>query len=225
MIGSILGFLGSGVFGSIIGVVGNFLTQWQIKKTKQMENAHEEAMARINIDAIKAQADAAIKVTQAQVQGAVDLEDSKAYTTTIVMANQKSFSDKWIDRLFEFEGKLRYVTVPMAFMIMGPLALVDVIKGFMRPVLTMGFTIGFAWLMYTCYDILQKSQFQTLTAEQAVMYFTLGVDTVVMLTTTCVTWWFGDRRAAKALHRMAEKRLAMNDKQPIQFDEERPITQ
>ena len=211
MIGTILGFLGSGVFGSIVGVIGNFITQWQIQKTKKMENEHEETMARIQIEVLTAQTDASIKITQAKVQGAVDLQDSKAYGTTIVVANQKSFGDRWIDKLLDFKGSLRYVTVPMAFMLMGPFALIDVIKGFMRPALTISFTVAFGYLMYTCYNILQMDGFKTLTAQQAVTYFTLGVDTIVMLTTTCVTWWFGDRRAAKALHRMAEKRLAMND--------------
>ena len=190
-----------------------------------MENPHEENMARIQIDVLRAQTDASIKITQAKVQGAVDLQDSKAYGTTIVMANQKSFSDRWMDKLLEQEGKLRYFTIPMAFMIMGPLAFIDVLKGFMRPVLTLGFTAGYAYLMYICYDILKGAEFKTLTAEQAVMYFTLGVDTCVMLTTTCVTWWFGDRRAAKAINRMAEKRLAMNDviKPEIEFSNERPV--
>jgi hypothetical protein len=206
-------------------VVGNFLTQWQVKKTKQMENAHEVRMAEVQIDILKAQTDASIKITQAKVQGAVDLQDSKAYGTTIVMANQKSFSDKWIDKLLDMEGKIRYFTVPCAFLIMGPLAFVDVLKGFMRPVLTLGFTAGFAYLMYVSYDILETAEFTTLSAEQAVMYFTLGVDTCVMLTTTCVTWWFGDRRAAKALHRLTEKRLAMNNviAPEIKFESERPI--
>jgi len=224
MLGSILGFLGSGVFGSIIGVVGNFLTQWQVKKTKQMENQHELDMAKVQIDLINAKTDASIKIVQAEVQGAVDLQDSKAYGTTIVMANQKSFSDRWIDRLLDFQGNARYFTVPMAFMIMGPLALVDVVKGFMRPALTLGFTVAFGYLMYECYQLIQAANFAAITQEQAVMYFTLGADTVVMLTTTCVTWWFGDRRAAKALHRLAEKRLSMNDNiSNIQFEDERPI--
>lgn len=224
MIGSILSFLGSGVFGSVIGVVGNFLTQWQVKKQKQMENAHEVAMAKVQIDILRAQTDASIKIKQAEVQGAVDLQDSKAYGTTLVVANQKSFSDRWIDRLLNVEGWFKYITIPLAVFMIGPLVLVDIIKGFMRPTLTMGFAIGFAYLMHVCYGILENSQFGALTAQQAVMYFTLGVDTVIMLTTTCVTWWFGDRRAAKALHRMAEKRLAMNDKMPeIEFESERPI--
>jgi len=210
MIGAIISFLGSGVFGSVIGLVGNWLNQRAIRKTEALKNKHEIDMARIQIDIIKAQTDAAIKVTEARVQGAVDLQDSKAYATTIEVANQKSFSDKWIDKMFSVEGWLRYLSVPLAFCIMGPLAAVDVVKGFMRPSLTIAFTAGFGYLAYTAYFILKQKGFATLSADQAVLYFTLALDTCIMLTTTCVTWWFGDRRAAKSIGRMTEKRLDLN---------------
>ena len=211
MIGTIISFLGSGVFGSILGVFGNWLNQRQIKDTKMMGNQHEIDMARIQIEILNAKTDASIKINQAKIQGAIDLQDSKAYTTTIVMANKKSFSDKWIDKMLDVQGWLRYITIPLAFCIMGPLALVDVIKGFMRPSLTLAFTIGYGYLTYATYGILEQRGFAALTPEQAIMYFTLALDTCVMLTTTCVTWWFGDRRAAKAMNRMAEKRLSIND--------------
>lgn len=211
MIGTIISFLGSSVFGSVLGVAGNWLNQRSIRKTEEIKNKHELAMAAVQIDFLKAKTDASIKITQAKVQGMVDLEDSKAYATTIVVANQKSFSDKWIDKMLDVKGWLKYIAVPMAFCIMGPLALVDVIKGFMRPGLTLGFTAGFGYLAYIAYDILEIKGIDILTSDQAVLYFTLAMDTCIMLTTTCVTWWYSDRAAAKALYRMTEKRLSMND--------------
>lgn len=210
MIGTIISFLGSGVFGSVIGLVGNWLNQRAIRKTEEMKNAHEIAMVNAQIGMMKAQTDAAIKINTAKIQGAVDLQDSKAYGTVITVANEKSFSDTWVDYLFAVQGRLRYVSVPMAFFIMGPFALVDIIKGFMRPVLTLSFTIAYGYLAYTAYGILQQKGFDTLTPDQAVLYFTLAMDTCIMLTTTCVTWWFGDRRAAKSIGRMTEKRLDMS---------------
>ena len=210
MIGTIISFLGSGVFGSVIGLVGNWLNQRAIRKTEELKNLHEIAMVNAQIDMMKAQTDAAIKINTAKIQGAIDLQDSKAYGTVITVANQKSFSDKWVDYLFTVQGWLRYLSVPMAFCIMGPFALVDVVKGFMRPVLTISFTAAFGYLAYTAYGILETKGFAFLTTDQAVLYFTLAMDTCIMLTTTCVTWWFGDRRAAKSIGRMTEKRLDMS---------------
>jgi len=223
MIGTIISFLGSGVFGSILGVFGNWLNQGAIRKTEQMKNLHEIAMSKVQIDILNAKTNASIKINQAKIQGAVDLQDSKIYAENIVVANQKSFSDKWIDKMFAVEGWLKYIAVPMAFCIMGPLALVDVVKGFMRPVLTLAFTAGFGYLTYVSYGILEQHGFSALTPAQAVLYFTLALDTCVMLTTTCVVWWFGDRRAAKSINRMTERRLKMNElTQGIQLTEEAP---
>lgn len=211
MIGTILSFFGSGVFGSIIGVFGNWLNQRAIRKTEEMKNAHEIAMSEVQIKMFEARTDASIKINKAQIEGTIDLQDSKAYATTLVVANQKSFSDKWIDKMFAVEGWLKYIAIPLAFCIMGPLALVDIIKGFMRPTLTLAFTAGFGYLTYTSYYILKQKGFAALSPEQAVLYFTLALDTCIMLTTTCVTWWFGDRRAAKSINRMTEQRLRLNE--------------
>ena len=211
MIGTIISFLGSGVFGSIIGVFGNWLNQRAIRKTEELKNAHEIAMSEVQIKMFAARTDASIKINKAQIEGAIDLQDSKAYATTLVVANQKNFSDKWIDKMFAVEGWLRYPAIFMAFCIMGPLALIDVIKGFMRPTLTIAFSVGFGYLAYTSYYILKQKGFDALSADQAVLYFTLAIDTCIMLTTTCVTWWFGDRRAAKSINRMTEQRLRLNN--------------
>jgi len=211
MIGTIISFFGSGVFGSILGVFGNWLNQGAIRKTELMKNAHEIAMSKVQIDMMNAKTDASIKINKAKIEGAIDLQDSKIYADNIVVANQKSFSDKWIDKMFAVEGWLKYIAVPMAFCIMGPLALVDVIKGFMRPTLTLAFTAGFGYLTYVSYNILEQHGVSALTPAQAVLYFTLALDTCVMLTTTCVVWWFGDRRAAKSINRMTERRLKMSE--------------
>jgi len=204
-----------------LGVAGNWLNQRSIRKTEELKNKHEIAMAKVQIDILNAKTDASVKINKAKIEGAIDLQDSKAYATTIVVGNQRSFSDRWIDKMMAVEGKLRYAALPLAFCIMGPLALVDIVKGFMRPALTLSFTAGFGYLTYVAYHILKTKGFAALTPEQAVMYFTLAIDTCIMLTTTCVTWWFGDRRAAKSINRMTEKRLSMNDNvQEVRVDGE-----
>lgn len=212
MIGAILSFLGSGAFGSIAGIFGNWLNQRQIRQTKQMEMDHEVNMARVNIEALKAKTDASIKITEAKVKGTVELEESKAYTTNIVVGNQKSFSDKWLDKLLETKGWLRIFTIPFAAFLMTFFGLTEVIKGLMRPSLTLAFTAGYAIIAYFSYQVLSVRGIEHIPVEQAMLYFTLAVDTCILLTTTCVTWWYADRRMAKTLARMTEKRLELNDK-------------
>lgn len=207
MIGALISFFGSGVFGSLVGVVGNWLNQRQIRKNKEIEMAHEINMARVQIDIITAKTDAAISIVTAKVQGAVDLEESKAYTTNIVVANQKSFSDRWLDKMLDATGWVKWFAFPFAGMLMAGFGFTDVIKGLMRPGLTLAFTAGFGYITYLSYTILKENGIDSLTPAQALVYFTIAVDTCVMLTTTCVTWWYADRRMAKTLARMHEKRL------------------
>jgi len=210
MIGTILGFLGSTAFGSITGLVGNYINQRQLRKNKQMEYEHEYKMADVNIKVLTAKTDAAIKINIAKIEGAVELEESKAYTTNIVMANKESFSDKWLDKLLETEGWFRLFTLPLACLLMLGFAIVDIVKAFMRPALTTAFTGVFGYITYVSYGIMQAKGFDTLSPAQAVLYFTLAVDTCVMLTATCVTWWFADRRMAKNLQKMYQQRLDQN---------------
>ena len=210
MIGAILSFLGSGAFGSIAGIFGNWLNQRQIRQTKQMEMDHEVTMARVNIEALKAKTDASIKITEAKVKGVVDLEEAKAYTTNIVVGNQKSFSDKWLDKMLEATGWWRIIAYPFAGFLMTFFGLTEVIKGLMRPTLTLAFTAGFGLIAYVSYNIIEARGIEHISIEQAILYFTLAVDTCILLTTTCVTWWYADRRMAKTLARMTEKRLEMN---------------
>lgn len=207
MIATILGFLGSTAFGSITGLIGNLINQWQIRKNKKLEFEHEIKMADVKVKILNAETDAAIKINAAKIQGAVDLEESKAYTTNVVVANQDSFSDKWLDKLLETKGWYQVFTIPLASFLMLGFAIVDIIKGFMRPVLTLAFTAGFGYITYISYGIIQAKGLAALSPEQAVLYFTMAVDTCVMLTATCVTWWYADRRMAKSLQNMYEKRM------------------
>jgi hypothetical protein len=210
MFGAIVSALTSGVLGTIFGQLGNLVNQWFQKKQIEMKYKHEKDMAKINIDMLRAKTDASIKIVQAEVQGKVDLADAGAFAYSQQVGNQRNFSDKWMDSLLSQEGWLRYISVPAAFMLMCLFAIVDFLKALMRPGLTLYFTTLSSLLTWKCYDIIQKANFEAITQEMAVLYFTIAVDTCIMLTTTCVSWWFGDRRMAKFLSKMNESRLSIH---------------
>lgn len=214
MLGAIVSALTSGALGTIFGGIGNLINQWFQKKQIEMKYKHEKDMARIQIDMLNAKTDASIKIAEAKVQGMIDVEEAKAYTYSQKVGNEKDFSDKWMESLLSQEGWLRYISVPAAFTLMCLFAIVDFLKALMRPGLTLYFTVLSSLLTFKSYQIIQSGGFQAISQEQAVLYFTIAVDTCIMLTTTCVTWWFGDRRMAKFLARMNESRLEM-DNEPV----------
>lgn len=207
MFGAILSAITSGALGTIFGGIGNLINQWFQQKQIKMKYQHEKDMAEVQIKMLNAQTDASIKIAEAKVKGALELEEAKGYSYSQQVGNQKNFSDQWMNILLQQDGWLRYLSVPGAFVLMCLFAVVDFLKALMRPGLTLYFTVLSSLLTWKSYQIIQSGGFSAITEEQAVLYFTIAVDTCIMLTTTCVTWWFGDRRMAKFLARMNESRL------------------
>lgn len=202
MFSAIAGLLTSGVLGGLTGFLGNIITGFFNYKSQKQKYEHELAKGRLNIEIINAKTDASIKIVKAEVQGKVDLADSNAYETSIKLASQKNFSDKWIDRMLDQEGWIRWVSVPMALFIAFLFGMVDFLKALMRPGLTITLSTATGIIMYLAWSILQKYGVEVLTITQAGTLFLGVVEVILYLTVTCVTWHFGDRRMAKFLMRL-----------------------
>jgi hypothetical protein len=189
------------ILGGVTGLVGNIITAWSNFKTQKLKNEHDEAMYSFKIQELGAKTDAAIKITEAKISGAVELADSEAYKASQTEGNKQSFSDSWIDKLFSVEGWLSYIATPVAVLLAMLLGSVDVLKGSMRPGLTLYLTAVTTWLTWTAYGILQQVG-ANMTSQQALDIYNQVTSIVIYLTVSCVTWWFGDRRIAKFLMRL-----------------------
>jgi hypothetical protein len=189
------------ILGGVTGLVGNIITAWSNFKTQKLKNEHDEAMYSFKIQELGAKTDAAIKITEAKISGAVELADSEAYKASQTEGNKQSFSDSWIDKLFSVEGWLSYIATPVAVLLAMLLGSVDVHKGIMRPGLTLYLTAVTTWLTWTAYGILQQVG-ANMTSQQALDIYNQVTSIVIYLTVSCVTWWFGDRRIAKFLMRL-----------------------
>jgi hypothetical protein len=189
------------ILGGVTGLIGNALTAWSNYKTQKLKNEHDEKMYDFKIKEVAAKTDAAIKITQAKITGAVEIADSQAYTESQKVGNQKSFSDSWIEKLMNTEGWLKYLAIPVAVLMVMLLGFVDVLKGFMRPGLTLYLTLITTWITYKAYDIMQTTGTE-ITSAQAFALYSEVTSIVIYLTVSCVTWWFGDRRMAKFMARM-----------------------
>jgi hypothetical protein len=189
------------ILGGVTGLVGNIITAWSNFKTQKLKNEHDEAMYSFKIQELGAKTDAAIKITEAKISGAVELADSEAYKASQTEGNKQSFSDSWIDKLFSVEGWLSYIATPVAVLLAMLLGSVDVLKGIMRPGLTLYLTAVTTWLTWTAYGILQQVG-ANMTSQQALDIYNQVTSIVIYLTVSCVTWWFGDRRIAKFLMRL-----------------------
>ena len=206
-----------GVTGLIGNVVGGIFKYKHAKLEQEMlasKHTHEIAMVTAETEAMIQEAKANIKITQAQVEGAIDLADANVYMESIKEGNKVLFSNKWIDRLLTIDGHMfswtnkdgkarnifswKLFTVPVATIVAFLFGLTDFIKGMVRPSLTVYLCGVTTWVTLMAWKIMQSSGME-ITATQAMEIFQDTTSIVVYLTVSCVTWWFGDRRMAKTI--------------------------
>ncbi len=219
------------ILGGVTGLIGNVVGGWFKLKHAKLEqemlntrNDHEVAMLTAETNAMIEEAKANIKITQAQVEGAIDLKDADAYMQSMREGNKLLFSNKWIDNLLNIEGYMftwtskakkledgtevpekerkflswKLFTVPIASFISFLFGFVDFIKGMIRPSLTVYLCGITTWVTLMAWRIMQASGTE-ITASQAMEIFQDTTSIVTYLTVSCVTWWFGDRRMAKTI--------------------------
>jgi len=194
-----------GVTGLIGNVVGGIFKYKQAKLEKDMlamRNVHEVAMVRAETEAMIMESKANIAITRAQVEGAVELEDAKAYISSQKEGNKQLFSSKWIDRLLaEDLGRWKLITTPIAALIAFLFGITDFLRGILRPILTVYLCGVTTWVTWKAWEIMQMDGV-TMNLVNATEIFTDTTSIVTYLTVSCVTWWFGDRRMAKNIMEM-----------------------
>ncbi len=188
----------TGLIGSVVGGIFKYKTMKAQIELKKAEHQHEKEMVKAESDAMIAEAKANIAITRAQVEGAVDLEDAKAYVESQRQGNKQMFSSMWVEKLFTVKGKWQIITLPLAMLVAFLFGFTDFLRGIIRPVLTIYLCGATTWVTYMAWTIMQAHNIG-LTATQASEIFVQVVSIVTYLTVSCVTWWFGDRRIAKTI--------------------------
>lgn len=191
------------LLGGVTGLIGTIWSSYNQRKLKELElrdraagRQHDLNMMRAETDAMKAEAEAHVRVTEAQVTGAVELEETRAYTLSQQVGNTPVFSKEFMNRLFGTEGWARYVAVPVGTLICMAFGIADFVKGIARPTIT-AYLLGIStWVTQQAWQVLERTG-QTLTPADAVLLVNQSVSVVLYLATTAVTWWFGDRMAEK----------------------------
>jgi len=196
----------SGIIGVVTGLVGNIVTSITNLKVQKLKNVHEEKLIELETQAMLAKTDADIRITEAKVKGKLDQIESETYKENIKVGNKGLLEKGTIAKLFE--GKwTKWLGVLLTFM----LGIVDVLKGFIRPILTL-YLVGLtSWLTYYAAGILSSKE-ALLGASEASIIFRNVTEIVIYLTVSVVTWWFADRRVAKFLGRLNDGNIKkLND--------------
>jgi hypothetical protein len=193
------------LLGGLTGLLGNAVTGIMNYKTMKLKMTHERDMVKLETEAMKEEAKMQIEVTKAEIEGAVELADTQAYIASQKSGNTQMFSEKFLDLLFSVKGWMRFISIPFAVIIAFLFSIVDFLRGFMRPGLTLYLTGVTTVITWMAWEILQKNGIGSLTAAEAKEIFQQVISIVIYLTVSCVTWWFGDRRMAKFLTKLNKK--------------------
>lgn len=180
MMGFLTGLLDSGVLGGVTGLIGSGLTAFASYKQAKLEKEFQVKQAELDMDMVRLEGEVAVKVQESKTAAEIDIAEMKAFETSQQLGNVSMFDKSYMDNLPSWAATV------ISLMLAG----VDVLRGVIRPVLTIYLTAASTWLVWLTYKINSQA-------------FGLEVNTIVStityLTVTSVTWWFADRRLAKSM--------------------------
>lgn len=188
MISEIVGIVGSAASGGLLGLAGTgiqaLLKYFEVREEwktqialreldiKEIEAERQLAIqqAEIDLDKIREQSAGDLAIMEERVAGEV--------MTASYEADRASYSLESVQRLTGIWKNLAGFS----------LAVVDVVRGMMRPLITLytlGLLTAIGWLMYKAEN--------GVIPEMPVLWLEV-VQAVILLATTSVTWWFGSRQ-------------------------------
>lgn len=180
--GSIASILSGGVTG-LLGIVIQRFFDWKAEQAKletlKAKQAHEVAMVKANADLMAQEWAARTKVAEVEAEGRRDVADAQAFAESFKLEPKKYSTD---DNPGGAIGRTGW------FM----LVLVDFVRGIVRPGLTI-YLCAISTLMYYDVSHMIDEYGLKLGIGAANALISRVVETILYLTTVCLTWWFGVR--------------------------------
>jgi len=200
----IIGALGGGAITGLIGSIANAITTYKMKKLElerdKLKFQHEIEVIKAEAEAAKIEAEANIKVTEAVVEGEEKKIEAQAFLESQKQEKQKLFSESYMDKLFSVEGKLLYLTIPIAVFLSFLFGLCDVVRKLTRPTITF-FSLGVStWLAYYAYTLVRTSEM--VSGNILVEVYRTAIISIVYIATMSASWWFADRQAGRMIQKI-----------------------
>ncbi|MCP3941536.1 MAG: hypothetical protein GY710_08655 [Desulfobacteraceae bacterium] len=198
--------LESSILGGVTGLIGTIWSSYNQRKIKALEmedrdkqRSHEVSMVKAESDAMIAESQAQIQITTARVGGEIELAETQAFAGSLEAGRGKIFDASYMDRLFEVKGWVRFLSIPAGVFLAIFFGFVDFTKEMARPGITV-YLLGLStWITAKAWALLSRMNLAVMTPNLAMGIVSDAINVVLYLTVTAVTWWFGDRMAAKGL--------------------------
>nr|BDD45968.1 hypothetical protein 14 [bacterium] len=185
------------ITGGGLGFLGTVATGVLEYFKRKQDLAHELAIIKAESDAVIQEAEANIKVVRAEVEGKIEVAEAAAFDTSQAVGNASVFKESYMEKMFNRGGWWLWWGMTLCFF----MGMVDVLRAACRPALTIYHVIATTWIASLAYQVMTGKGL-TIEATYAQDLFSNIILTVLFLTTTSVTWWFGDRRIGKVLEKI-----------------------
>ena len=155
--------------GGASGLLGTGISWMLGHFKKNQDHQHVLDLREMDLQEMRLEVETAERRHALQLEGAVAAADAKA-----MAASYREAASRWTKGMEPTQGQLWCLVA------------VDVVRGLMRPVLTVAYTVA-AYRVWTAFESPDDSS----SAAHAIIY----------LAVTCATWWFGTRATHKMFHR------------------------
>ena len=177
---TILGILGSVFTGGATGVLGVVVQRWADYKNRQIDLQIAKQQGEFELAKLKADAEISAqewagrtKVAATEADAAKDVAESQAFATSLQKEPER----------YSNVGSV----TPMQNWL---LVLLDVLRGAVRPMLTLYLCV---LTTYIWWQVRQELSTEDLDANSVIAVWTKVVDTILYLFTTTTLWYFGTR--------------------------------
>lgn len=194
----------------VTGLLGGVLTshsnyKLQVLKNEQDDKSAAHELQRMDMEHrhMLEEQEANLRLAQVDNAAKVDMSELQITAANLEQANKNMLDAGVLNTMLASKSGMPSVLgAVIAFM----LGLVDVLKGLVRPTLTLYFVGMTSWLTWLSYRTLEMIG-GAMSPDTAQQTWLTVVDTCLYLAVTCTTWWFYDRRHAKYINRLSDGNL------------------
>lgn len=178
--------------GGLTGLVGSGITSFMSYKTQKLKGEQDLAVLNAESQNMIAEVNANIQIQKSETEGNIAEIETKAFGKALELESKDLFKESYMSLL----PKNKFGSVVISIISIG-MAFIDMLRKSVRPTITYYLMGCSTWITYMAYTIIQAVGMEAITAIYAQELFNSVTMTVIYMTTSCVSFWFGDRRLGK----------------------------
>lgn len=213
---SILSFLGTAASGGILGILGSgisgVLKYFSDKQThkfkleeKKIDHEYSLSMVKAQTDATIAEVNANIERDRINTEGAIDIIDAKTRGKSLQSDNEPYVHARLLERMmFDMTGWVKWITAPIAFILVLSHSLVDMSRTLVRVVVTYGSVAFSSYILWYSLELYQKLGGAIDTSDVLAIIMVL-LKLVTFTTSTALGYWFADKSMSRKFQEAYKK--------------------